>query len=78
MPVASEFDLPICAQDFWQDVGPAVQEVLDIAPEYHACNGVAVGPLDAEHPLDTGHTANQTVMMREPVEGFATSLLCDD
>ncbi|MGK2914357.1 MAG: nitroreductase family protein [Porticoccaceae bacterium] len=72
MLMAREFDLHTCAQGFWQDVGPAVHEVLDIAPEYHVYNGMALGHLDTEHP------ANQAVMTREPVEGFTTFLGFDD
>ncbi|MGK2914695.1 MAG: nitroreductase [Porticoccaceae bacterium] len=72
MLAAREFDLHTCSQGFWQDVSPAVHEVLDIAPEYHVYNGMALGHLDTEHP------ANQAVMTREPVEGFATFLGFDE
>ena len=72
MLAAREFDLHTCAQGFWQDVSPAVHDVLDIPSDYHVYNGMALGHLDPDHP------ANQLVLTREPVDGFATFLGFED
>ncbi|MGB5146316.1 MAG: nitroreductase family protein [Porticoccaceae bacterium] len=68
MLAAREFGLHTCSQGFWQDVSPAVHEVLGIAPEYYVYNGMALGHIDADHP------ANRLEMPREPVAGFARFL----
>lgn len=64
MLAAREFGLHTCAQGFWQDVSPAVHEVLDIGPDYHVYNGMALGRMDPDHP------ANRLEMPREPLAGF--------
>lgn len=68
MLAAREFGLDTCAQGFWQDVAPAVQDVLDIDPALYIYCGMALGYRDPEHP------ANRLEMPREPVAGFARFL----
>lgn len=68
MLAAREFDLHTCAQGFWQDVSPAVHEVLDIPEEYLVYNGMALGKIDGENP------ANHLDMGREPVADFTEFL----
>ncbi len=65
MLLAREYGLHTCAQGFWQDVQPAIREVLDIPEEYYIYNGMALGFLDAEHP------ANKVDPGRARVEQFA-------
>ncbi|MFZ5653288.1 MAG: nitroreductase [Pseudomonadota bacterium] len=72
MLAAREFGLDTCAQGFWQDVAPAVQEVLDLDPAQHLYCGMALGYADPQHP------ANQVEMPREPVAGFTRFLGFDD
>lgn len=64
MLAAREFGLHTCAQGFWQDVSPAVHEVLDIDPDFYVYNGMALGRMDPDHP------ANRLEMPREPLAGF--------
>ena len=64
MLAAREFGLHTCAQGFWQDVSPAVHEVLDIGPDFYVYNGMALGRMDPDHP------ANRLEMPREPLAGF--------
>lgn len=68
MLAAREHGLDTCAQGFWQDVAPAVHEVLEIAPEFHVYNGMALGHRDPDHP------ANGFDLPREPVVEFARFL----
>ncbi len=65
MLIAREYGLHSCAQGFWQDVQPAIREVLDIPEEHYIYNGIALGYLDENHP------ANTVKPGREPVENFA-------
>ncbi len=64
MLIAREYGLHSCAQGFWQDVQPAIREVLDIPDEHYIYNGIALGY------LDEGHPANSVEPGREAVEGF--------
>jgi nitroreductase len=64
MLIAREHGLHTCAQGFWQDVQPAVREVLGIAEEYYIYNGMALGYIDEEHP------ANKVETGRESVDSF--------
>ncbi len=68
MLAAKAFGLDTCAQGFWQDVAPAVQEALDLDPDQYIYNGMAMGYRDPEHP------ANHVDMPREPVAGFSRFL----
>lgn len=68
MLAARDFGLDTCAQGFWQDVAPAVHEVLDIDPEFHVYNGMALGRRDPDHP------ANGFALPREPVADFTRLL----
>lgn len=72
MLAARAFGLDTCAQGFWQDVAPAVQEVLDLDPAQHLYCGMALGYADPHHP------ANRVEMPREPVAAFARFLGFDD
>lgn len=65
MLIAREFGLQTCSQGFWQDVQPAVREVLDISEDFYIYNGTALGYIDEQHP------ANKLEITREPVEAFA-------
>ena len=65
MLIAREFGLHSCSQGFWQDVQPAIREVLDINDDFYIYNGMALGYLDEHHP------ANSLKITREPVERFA-------
>lgn len=64
MLIAREYGLHSCAQGFWQDVQPAIREVLDIPEEHYIYNGIALGYLDESHP------ANRVYPGREPLETF--------
>ncbi|HBD13017.1 MAG TPA: nitroreductase family protein [Porticoccaceae bacterium] len=64
MLAAREFGLHTCAQGFWQDVRPAIHEVLDIPEEYYIYNGMALGH------IDENAAANQVKPGREPVDSF--------
>ena len=64
MLIAREYGLHSCAQGFWQDVQPAIREVLDIPEEHYIYNGIALGY------LDEGHPANSVEPGREAVENF--------
>ncbi|MEH6639692.1 MAG: nitroreductase [Porticoccaceae bacterium] len=68
MLAARQFDLHTCAQGFWQDVSPAVHEVLDIPEDYLVYNGMALGKIDPDSP------ANHLDMGREEVDGFTEFL----
>ena len=65
MLITREYGLHSCAQGFWQDVQPAIREVLGIPEEYYIYNGMALGYLDEKHPANTVETG------RVPVEKFA-------
>ncbi|MBV1931567.1 MAG: nitroreductase [Porticoccaceae bacterium] len=64
MLIAREYGLHSCAQGFWQDVQPAIREVLDIPEEHYIYNGIALGY------LDEGHPANSVKPGREALENF--------
>ncbi len=64
MLIAREYGLHSCAQGFWQDVQPAIREVLDIPEDYYIYNGISLGY------LDENHAANKVNPGREPVEQF--------
>ena len=66
MLLAREHGLHTCAQGFWQDVQPAVREVLDVPEEYYIYNGMAMGYLDEQHP------ANKMNIQREELEQVAS------
>ncbi|MAS41209.1 MAG: hypothetical protein CMK33_05785 [Porticoccaceae bacterium] len=72
MLAAQASGLDTCAQGFWQDVAPAVEEVLDLDPALYVYNGMALGYRDPHHP------ANRVEMPREPVAGFTRFLGFDD
>lgn len=65
MLIAREFGLQTCSQGFWQDVQPAIREVLDIPEDFYIYNGMALGYADEDHP------ANKLEINREPVAVFA-------
>ena len=64
MLIAREYGLHSCAQGFWQDVQPAIREVLDIPEDYYIYNGISLGY------LDESHAANKVNPGREAVEQF--------
>ena len=64
MLAAREFGLHTCAQGFWQDVSPAVHDVLNISDDYLVYNGIALGEIDPDSP------ANCLDMGREAVDDF--------
>ncbi|HAD08680.1 MAG TPA: hypothetical protein DCF62_04300 [Porticoccaceae bacterium] len=66
MLIAREFGLQTCSQGFWQDVQPAIRDVLDIPEDFYIYNGIALGYADKSHP------ANNLEITREPVEVFTT------
>lgn len=65
MLVAREFGLHSCAQGFWQDVQPAIRNVLNIEEDYYIYNGMALGYIDEAHP------ANSVKPGRAPVSEFS-------
>ena len=64
MLIAREYGLHSCSQGFWQDVQPAIREVLDMPEDQYIYNGMALGYLDEQHP------ANKVEPGREAVEQF--------
>ena len=52
MLAARQFGLHTCAQGTWQAVVPAIHEALGISDEYLVYNGMALGHIDAEDPLN--------------------------
>lgn len=64
MLIAREYGLHSCSQGFWQDVQPAIRDVLDMPEDQYIYNGMALGYVDEQHP------ANKVEPGREAVEKF--------